>query len=45
MPETKTQTQLLSGNLEHNRTLRKMQEWLGRESSITTAVYTHVSNQ
>jgi hypothetical protein len=43
MPETKTQAQILSGNFEHHIALRKMPEWLGRESSITTAVYTHVS--
>jgi hypothetical protein len=33
MPETKTQTRLLSGNFEHHITLKKMQEWLGHEHS------------
>ena len=39
MPETKTQTQILSGNLERNITLRKMLEWLRHKSSKTTLVY------
>ena len=45
MPETKTSTQFLSGNFEHPKTLRRMQEWPGHKSSKTIVVYTYVSNQ
>ena len=29
MSETKSQTQILSGNFEHHIILKKMQEWIG----------------
>ena len=38
MPETKTQTQILPGNLEHHITLRRMREWFGHKSSKTIVV-------